>query len=154
MSAMQPVQLRGVNLRRQFAFYPFSSATYDDIESDTDFRTGIDMFWRPSSNLQLTTTLNPDFGTVETDDVVINLSAFETFFSEKRLFFLEGNGNFRIEDRWLAEIGIGALASSMLSVSLALVTVAVLAAGLPYHRHAGKKCDFTDLAWGLQPARG
>lgn len=91
MSAMQPVQLRGVNLRRQFAFYPFSSATYDDIDSDTDFRTGIDMFWRPSSNLQLTTTLNPDFGTVETDDVVINLSAFETFFSEKRLFFLEGN---------------------------------------------------------------
>ena len=36
-------------------------------------------------------TANPDFGAVESDDVVVNLTAFETFFPEKRLFFLEGN---------------------------------------------------------------
>ena len=48
--------------------------------------------WRPSSNLQLTATVNPDFGSVESDDdVVVNLTAYETFFPEKRLFFLEGN---------------------------------------------------------------
>jgi len=40
--------------------------------------------------MQLTATLNPDFGTVESDNVVVNLTAFETFFSEKRLFFVEG----------------------------------------------------------------
>ena len=35
-------------------------------------------------------TIDPDFGSVESDDVVINLSATETFFPEKRPFFLEG----------------------------------------------------------------
>ena len=49
-----------------------------------------DISWRPSPNLQVTATLNPDFGAVESDDVVVNLTAFETFFPEKRLFFLEG----------------------------------------------------------------
>ena len=35
-----------------------------------------------------TATLNPDFGSVESDDVVANLTAYETYFPEKRLFFL------------------------------------------------------------------
>lgn len=48
----------------------------------------MDVFWRPSTNFQLTGTLNPAFGGVESDDVVINLSATETFFPEKRLFFV------------------------------------------------------------------
>jgi len=38
--------------------------------------------------------VNPDFGQVEVDPAVINLSAFETFFQEKRGFFLEGQGIF------------------------------------------------------------
>ena len=33
--------------------------------------------------------MNPDFGVVESDDVVVNLTAFETFFPEKRLFFVK-----------------------------------------------------------------
>ncbi|MCY3885414.1 MAG: DUF5916 domain-containing protein, partial [Gammaproteobacteria bacterium] len=44
----------------------------------------------PSPNFQLTGTVLPDFGTVEADDVIINLSVFETFFPDKRLFFTEG----------------------------------------------------------------
>jgi len=47
--------------------------------------------------LTLTTTINPDFGQVEADPAVVNLSAFETFFSERRPFFVEGSGNFRFE---------------------------------------------------------
>ena len=35
-------------------------------------------------------TINPDFGQVEADPSVLNLSVFETFFEEKRPFFLEG----------------------------------------------------------------
>ncbi|MBT7370732.1 MAG: hypothetical protein HN816_08815 [Gammaproteobacteria bacterium] len=88
---MQQVELKGVSPRQQYAFYPFSTSTYDHIESKIDYRTGMDIFWRPSSNLQLTATLRPDFGTVESDNVVVNLTAFETFFREKRMFFLEGN---------------------------------------------------------------
>ena len=44
--------------------------------------------------LTFTGTVNPDFGQVEADPAVVNLSAFETFFSERRPFFIEGSGNF------------------------------------------------------------
>ncbi|MCK9211907.1 MAG: carbohydrate binding family 9 domain-containing protein [Ignavibacteriaceae bacterium] len=43
------------------------------------------------SNLSLDATINPDFGQVEVDPAVVNLSAFETYFEEKRPFFIEGN---------------------------------------------------------------
>ncbi len=91
MSALQPMELEDVRPHRQLALYPFAAATMNNIREETEHRIGADIFWRPSSNLQLTATLNPDFGTVESDDVVVNLTAFETFFPEKRLFFLEGN---------------------------------------------------------------
>lgn len=43
-----------------------------------------------TSNLTLDATINPDFGQVEVDPAVVNLTAFETFFEEKRPFFIEG----------------------------------------------------------------
>ena len=45
--------------------------------------------------LTLTATANPDFGQVEADPAVVNLDAFETFFPERRPFFVEGSGTFR-----------------------------------------------------------
>jgi hypothetical protein len=90
MSALQPIQLSAISPRQQWAIFPFSSATRDMKTDESTYRVGTDIFWRPSSDLQLTATLKPDFGTVELDDVVVNLTAFETFFPEKRLFFLEG----------------------------------------------------------------
>jgi hypothetical protein len=51
---------------------------------------GVDLKYRMSSNLSLDGTINPDFGQVEVDPAVVNLSAFETFFEEKRPFFIEG----------------------------------------------------------------
>ncbi len=55
---------------------------------------GFDAKYCLSSNLILNAAINPDFGQVETDEPVLNLSAFETFFPEKRPFFLEGAGMF------------------------------------------------------------
>jgi hypothetical protein len=52
---------------------------------------GLDMKWGLSSNLTVSATVNPDFGQVEVDPAVVNLTAFETFFQEKRPFFLEGS---------------------------------------------------------------
>ena len=43
-----------------------------------------------ASNLSLTATINPDFGQVEVDPAVVNLTQFETFFEERRPFFVEG----------------------------------------------------------------
>ncbi|HEV8215607.1 MAG TPA: DUF5916 domain-containing protein, partial [Gemmatimonadaceae bacterium] len=53
-------------------------------------RAGLDLKNRLTSNLTLDATFNPDFGQVEVDPAVLNLSAFETFFPEKRPFFVEG----------------------------------------------------------------
>jgi hypothetical protein len=55
---------------------------------------GVDMKYALTSGLTLTTTVNPDFGQVEADPAVVNLSAFETYFNERRPFFVEGSGNF------------------------------------------------------------
>src|SRR6266513_1699902 len=59
-----------------------------------DGRVGGDAMLRVTSNLTLNATINPDFGQVEVDPAVVNLSAFETFFDEKRPFFVEGAGYF------------------------------------------------------------
>ncbi len=51
---------------------------------------GMDVKYGITSNLTLDATFNPDFGQVEVDPAVVNLSAFETFFPERRPFFIEG----------------------------------------------------------------
>ncbi|HEV8358552.1 MAG TPA: DUF5916 domain-containing protein [Gemmatimonadales bacterium] len=53
---------------------------------------GLDFKYGVSSNLTVDGTINPDFGQVEADPAVLNLSAFETFFQERRPFFIEGAG--------------------------------------------------------------
>ncbi len=99
MSALGQLEFGKVDPRQQFAVFPYTSFARDDIDEEDHYRAGVDVFWRPSSNFQLTATANPDFGAVESDDVVVNLTAFETFFPEKRLFFLEGEEVFRTTSR-------------------------------------------------------
>ena len=79
---------------------PYASAKSSSLASaaGTPFDTrgrpklseGLDLRYRVTSNLTLNATFNPDFGQVEVDPAVLNLSAFETFFPEKRPFFVEG----------------------------------------------------------------
>ena len=104
ISGFSPATVEGVNPRQQWEVYPYVSATSDEISNEGDGRGGVDVAWRPSSNLQLTATVNPDFGSVESDDVVVNLTAYETFFPEKRLFFLEGNEVFVTTPRSVTEM--------------------------------------------------
>ena len=52
---------------------------------------GIDAKIGVTNNMTMDLTINPDFGQVEADPSEVNLSAYETFFSEKRPFFIEGN---------------------------------------------------------------
>jgi len=52
---------------------------------------GVDILYRLTSNVTLNATLNPDFGQVEVDPAVINLTAFETRFQERRPFFVDGS---------------------------------------------------------------
>ncbi len=55
---------------------------------------GADLKYSLASNLTLNATINPDFGQVEADPAILNLSAFETQFEERRPFFVEGRGLF------------------------------------------------------------
>lgn len=58
---------------------------------------GLDAKIGLSSNFTADFTVNPDFGQVESDPSVMNLTAFETFYEEKRPFFLEGKNIFNFE---------------------------------------------------------
>jgi hypothetical protein len=66
---------------------------------DHDMSVGLDLKYAVTPALNLTGTVNPDFGQVEADPAVVNLSAFETFFQEKRPFFIEGAGTYQFECR-------------------------------------------------------
>ena len=69
-------------------------------EREATLRAGADVTYQLSSNLTLNATLNPDFGQVEVDPAVVNLSAVETFFPEKREFFVQGQGVFGFGGIW------------------------------------------------------
>jgi hypothetical protein len=58
---------------------------------DNTISGGADLLYRMTSNLTLNAALNPDFGQVEVDPAVVNLGVYETFFQEKRPFFVEGS---------------------------------------------------------------
>jgi len=68
--------------------------TASSFDHPQSVSAGADIKYGLSSNLTLDATINPDFGQVEADPAVLNLSAFEQFFEERRPFFLEGAGIF------------------------------------------------------------
>ncbi|MDI6845793.1 MAG: DUF5916 domain-containing protein [Candidatus Saccharicenans sp.] len=85
--------------RRIEAFpYTVGQARFSPAEPGNPFETGhkyrgnagLDLKAGLKSNLTLDTTFNPDFGQVEVDPAVINLTAYETYYEEKRPFFIEG----------------------------------------------------------------
>lgn len=99
LSAFEKYELRDIEPRRQLTYYPFASTVINNVSNEAEFKVGSEIFWRPTTNTLLSATLNPDFGNVESDDVVVNLTAFETFFPEKRSFFLEGQDIFNTSPR-------------------------------------------------------
>ena len=78
------------------AITPYVSGLYDNVGGGSDFNGGGDIFWKPNGRFQLSATVNPDFGQVEADDLVVNFSATETFISDKRPFFTENQGIFEL----------------------------------------------------------
>ncbi len=74
----------------QQAFTPAQDGNPFQTGRDFNGSLGADIKYGLTNSLTLNLTINPDFGQVEADPSVVNLSAFETFFQEKRPFFLEG----------------------------------------------------------------
>lgn len=96
--------LKGIKPKQRFEILPYvvQKAKFLDHDDDDPFykenqfptNLGADIKIGVGSNMTLDATLNPDFGQVEVDPAVVNLSAFETYFDEKRPFFIEGDNIF------------------------------------------------------------
>jgi hypothetical protein len=101
------VGIRGIAPSRRLELLPYA-ASNATVRSEADpanpfnprgrraeVRAGVDLKMGLGPSLTLQGTVNPDFGQVETDPAVVNLSAFETFFEERRPFFTEQSNMFR-----------------------------------------------------------
>lgn len=92
--------IRGISPGRHIEFLPYSvgQAQFRPSQQGNPFElghkyfgnVGFDLKIGLKSNLTLDASVNPDFGQVEVDPAVVNLSAYETFYEEKRPFFIEG----------------------------------------------------------------
>ncbi|MEZ0470717.1 DUF5916 domain-containing protein [Luteimonas salinilitoris] len=80
--------------RASFHVFPYLTAQQDFVDDDRDYKLGADLFWKPSAGFQLSAALNPDFGQVEADELVVNFDAIETLFTDRRPFFTENQGFF------------------------------------------------------------
>lgn len=101
-------ELRGLGTVRapaRLELLPYTSARLDRVpgsardpfhsRNDVAGSMGADFQYGLPGGLTLTGTVNPDFGQVEVDPAVVNLTAFEVFFPERRPFFVEGSDVFR-----------------------------------------------------------
>ena len=68
---------------------PYVTALGDLLNDSTIGKAGLDILWKPRQNIHLLATVNPEFGYVESDDLVIDFSAYEVSYTEKRPFFTE-----------------------------------------------------------------
>jgi len=93
--------IKGLPRSRRLEIMPFALGDLSTMEKEqgNSFtengriwggNVGLDAKIGVSSNFTVDLTINPDFGQVESDPSVMNLTAFETFYEEKRPFFLEG----------------------------------------------------------------
>ncbi len=82
-------------VRSQAATFPPDPGNPFFAGTTTETAFGLDVRTRLPKSLNLAATVNPDFGQVEADPAVVNLSAFEVFFPERRPFFLENFDTFR-----------------------------------------------------------
>jgi len=98
----QLVGIEGIKPTRRLELMPYGAAdtrfqggvpAVDPFNGGANLagRAGADVKMGLGPNITLDGTVNPDFGQVEADPAVVNLSAFEVFFDEKRPFFTEGN---------------------------------------------------------------
>ena len=83
------------------------AGTSGGFEHPQELSAGADVKLGITPNLTLNASVNPDFGQVEADPAEVNLSAFESFFGERRPFFVEGTGLYRFQLNCFAVVDCG-----------------------------------------------
>ena len=81
-------------------FFPYTVANNDFISDESSFDAGTEVIYNTGSGGELVATINPDFGQVESDNIVINYSPRETFYSDRRPFFTQSQSIFDVELDW------------------------------------------------------
>ena len=98
LSRLSKVSVKNFSASK-LSIFPYASSFNDSVMDSKTNRLGADIFWNTGTGRQINMTINPDFGQAESDDLVVNFSAQETFLSEKRAFFTENQSLFTIKDR-------------------------------------------------------
>ena len=80
----------------RFDLFPYLSANRDFLTNSNSGSIGAEVFWQLNKQHRVSATVNPDFGQVESDELVVNFSAVESFFSEKRPFFNDNQSLFDV----------------------------------------------------------
>ena len=80
--------------KRKLNYFPYISKTYNSVTGFNENKVGAEVFLNTGTGKQINLTINPDFGQAESDEVIVNFSAQETFYSEKRAFFNENQSLF------------------------------------------------------------
>jgi len=96
LSDFTPVRIPEYVASGGFEFIPYSTSVVDLLHDRTDLKSGADFRWKPSPRVQMAAAINPDFGQVESDELVVNFSAIETVFTDKRPFFTEDQAIFEM----------------------------------------------------------
>ena len=84
--------------KSKLTFFPYISSNKNSVTNQEGLDIGAEIFYSTGKGRQINLAINPDFGQAESDDVVINFSAQETFYSEKRAFFNENQSLFNISN--------------------------------------------------------
>lgn len=97
LSKFKKLQVKNLNMQKtRIDFFPYASFTNNFIQDNRQVNIGGEIFWDINHNSKLDFTLNPDFGQVESDDVIVNFSAIETYYPDKRPFFTENQTLFDV----------------------------------------------------------
>ena len=97
LSKFKKLQVKNLNMQKtRIDFFPYASFTNNFIQDNRQINIGGEIFWDINQNSKLDFTLNPDFGQVESDDVIVNFSAIETYYPDKRPFFTENQTLFDV----------------------------------------------------------
>jgi hypothetical protein len=170
LSDFRRVAISQYDAGQSFDFVPYATVRSDFVNDDTQFKAGADINWKIAPSLALAATLNPDFGQIESDELVVDFSAIETVFTDKRPFFTENQGIFDLRTPangqliYTRRIG-GApddfsAGSSDIDVALkltgtahSLVYGAFLAQEADYHDDVGRLFAATRVALPLEHAR-
>ncbi len=121
LSNLRTIEINSFS-KRKINFFPFIAYTSNSVTSLNDNKLGAEVFLNTGTGKQINLTINPDFGQAESDEVIINFSAQETFYSEKRAFFNENQSLFDLNhyDRYriINTRRIGAKSSYLCSSSV------------------------------------